>query len=145
MDVLYAPLESVTAVMVHHLESSLADLSGGGVAPRPAQIPGRLVLERSARALAPPVVVDWAALGTDEGACAAVALALDGLALTLSELRADPLGREALEAKVQGIHLLAGAAVGLALVDRQLRLTFLRAGTEVFGPTDLPRAVASVL
>lgn len=145
-DALYAGLESLVAIIVHHHHDSVAALSGGAVAPRPAEIPGRLVLARRAQAFLPrPVEVDWSSLGQGKEACAAVALTLDALEPTLASIVADSMGRAAFEQQVERIQLVAGSEDQLAIEGRRLVITLRRAGSQVFPVADLMRRLPRLL
>jgi hypothetical protein len=137
LDVVYVPLETISAVMVHHRESTIAGLSGGKVAPKPKEIPGKLVLDRLAAANAErtgPLEIDWAGLGNTDESRAALALLFEVLPGVISELRGDPMGAEAWKAKIDRIAVGSGDGT-IKLRDRALRIELERKGSEVFAPT----------
>jgi hypothetical protein len=137
LDVVYITLETISAVMVHHRESTIAGLSGGKVAPKPKEIPGKLVLDRQVAAMLErtgPLEIDWAGLGNTDESRAALALLFEVLPGIITELRADQFGADAWKAKIDRVVVTSGNGT-IAVRDRALRIELERKGSEVFAPT----------
>lgn len=157
LDALYVPLENITALMVHHSNDTLPVVSGGRIAPRPTEIPGRLVLDRQAAALATalsakldaPITVslEWAALGTTDAARAAVTLVLGALGPVLDAILVDDLGRRSFRDRARAVRVTPAETRGAILEGRALVIQLEREGEELFAPDAelLRRALEAVL
>lgn len=156
LDAAYVPLESISALIVHHQPESVAALSGGRIAPVPLEVPGRLVIDRRIAELTPALAratgtklslrADWTTLGTSDVARAAVAATIEALPAALEKVGADPLGREAL-ATVALIELSPAASAAIVLDGGSLRLSLERVGEQVFAPSpeELDRLLSAAL
>ncbi|MFO0728145.1 MAG: hypothetical protein U1E65_30470 [Myxococcota bacterium] len=141
MDAVYLRADSVVALTVRHTEQSLPMVSGGRVAPKPAEVAGRLVLERRARALGEAlsaarggpllVTVDWEAFGASEGALAALTLTLPAIGAVLEAILSDALGKEAL-AGVAEVLVVPAKSAEIKREGARVLVRLERDGDEVF-------------
>jgi hypothetical protein len=137
LDVAYAPVESISALIVHHQEST------------PVEAAGKLVLDRRANELGRvrPLAIDWTGLGTSDSARRAVTSVLDAIGPILDRVRADDLGKRAFDERVERIEIARATHAGAALEGKTLVIGVVDERGEFFapGPDGLHRAIEAVL
>jgi hypothetical protein len=156
-DLTYLPLRSLHALKVHLIGENLHALSFGALRKPLAKVPSRLENSRALQALldqlAPMLehemsgAIAWDGLPASDDALSGVAVLVDDLRGALSAVCSDPMGRDALRAKLRRIEVAAGESPGVALRDGVLVLAVALAGGDVraLGRAELRSAIEGLL
>jgi len=133
VNALYVPLDSIEAVTIRNADN-YPDLLSEGALPAPPStlpLPSRLEIlrtaEEQAQALAKLSAITLkpeveAESGLQGESLRSLSVIVKETFSVLSEIAADPLGKESLAA-VSGVRIANGAAAGVRLADRRLEIT----------------------